>query len=712
MGMAMATLAEEVSSSGIEKAWETVADLKLRLNNIISCHKHQYRGASWLIIADQDNEKYFRCSNHAEPFLNLLDGSRSIEQALTQSNQANNRPLLKRDVILLMGNLKSAGLLESNETLPDNPTTNRWRNPFAVKFSLINPDNMLQNTVHWFRPLFSPMALVFWVGVVLVGLSIVMLNWQGLVEHGESRFADPKNLLWYCLLYPVVKVMHEFAHAYATKVWGGAVREMGLTFLVFFPVPYVDSSAAHSFSSKYRRMAVCGSGIIAELFLVAIALLIWTNTGPGLVRDLAFDIIIIGGVSTLLFNANPLLRFDGYYLLSELIEIPNLATRSDQYLGYLCKRYLLDIPHLRTPVSANGEVKWLVVYGICARIYRTFISLFIAFWIASKFLIVGLALALWAITGQIIYPFFTSIAKLVPLVIQANKMKRFCWLVVSASMLVVVILVVPIGHSTYSEGVVNLPENALIRAKTSGIVTSVQLADGDNANQGDSILTLEDIDLEAQVHNISAKLTETLAKQQSLFLLDRTQTDTLKARAFAISEELRMAKEQLAHLNVVSTTSGVVSLPKANDLLGRYVRRSDVVGYVAAQRQATALVAIPEADIDIVRRDIKSIEVKLSSRPGVTFDAEFIKELPLATDRLPHRILGSGSGGKLSVDARDKEGVQLLSNIFLVEITLPLETTGSYLGQRIYVRFNHKKESLGVRLLRRLNQMLLLPPFV
>ncbi len=712
MGMAMATLAADISSNEIEKAWETVADLKLRLRDVVSSHKHQYRGASWLIIADQENEKYFRCSNNAEPFLSLLDGSRSVDQALTQSNQSHKRPLLKSDVILLMGNLKSAGLLESDETLLNKPATSRWRNPLAVKFALIDPDAMLQNTVHWFRPLFTPMALVFWMGAVLVGLSIVMLNWQGLVEHGEARFADPKNLLWYWLLYPVVKVLHEFAHAYATKVWGGAVREMGITFLVFFPVPYVDSSAAHSFSSKYRRMTVCGSGIMVELFLVSLALLVWTSTGPSLVRDLAFDIIIIGGVSTLLFNANPLLRFDGYYLLSELIEIPNLATRSDQYLGYLFKRYLLNIPDLRTPVSADGEVKWLVVYGICARIYRTFIGLFIAFWIASKFLIVGLALALWAIAGQIIYPFFSSIAKLVPQVIQANRVKRFYSLVVVASMLVIAILVVPVGHSTYSEGVVNLSENALIRANTSGIVTSVQLADGDTTNKGDSILTLEDIDLEAQVHNISAKLTETLAKQQSLFLRDRTQTDTLKARASAIAEELRMAKEQLAHLNVVSTTSGVVSLPKANDLLGRYVRRGDVVGYVAAQQQATALVAIPEADIDIVRRDMNSIEVKLSSRPGVTLDAEFIKELPLATDRLPHRILGSGSGGKLSVDARDKAGVQLLSNIFLVEITLPLETTGSYLGQRIYVRFNHKKERLGVRLVRRLNQMLLLPPFV
>ena len=185
-------------------------------------------------------------------------------------------------------------------------------------------------------------------------------------------------------------------------VWGGKVNEIGIMLLVLFPVPYVDSSAAHQFSEKNRRLAVCAAGIMVEIFLASIALLVWANTDHGLMHDLAFDIVIIGAVSTLAFNANPLLRFDGYYLLSEQIEIPNLATRSNQYIGYLFKRYLLAIPNLRSPVTAAGEVKWLVSYGIGARIYRVFISLFIASWIAGKFLIIGVLLALWAVIGQLI----------------------------------------------------------------------------------------------------------------------------------------------------------------------------------------------------------------------------------------------------------------------------------------------------------------------
>ena len=671
-----------------------------------------------MIIANQHNESYFRCSSSAESFLKLLDGSRTVEQAWNACQRSNTVGLLQHDVILLMANLKSAGLLEDESEqsggiapVASKPSSNRWRNPFAVKIPLIDPDEMLQKTVHWVKPLFSPVALFIWVGIMLAGLATVLLNYQALVEHGEARFSDPKNLIWYWLLYPVVKSLHEFGHAYATKLWGGAVHEMGITFLVFFPVPYVDSSAAHRFSSKNRRMMVCASGIAIELFLAAAALLVWTYTDNGLVHDLAFDIVIIGGVSTLLFNANPLLRFDGYYLLCELLEIPNLGTRADKYLGFIFKHYLLNMPDVRSPVSAMGEAKWLVIYGVLSRIYRIFISLFIAFWIAGKFLIIGVLLALWAVLGQLVYPFLRGTYQLIPLVIKANRINRFMTVITVFFIVALSVLLVPVSHSTYSEGIVNLPENAFVRASYDGIVTQVPLADGNSVNKGDLIVKLEDIELEARMHSLLAQLEESRARQQAVFLEDRSQADILDARAASIEADITVAKEQLASLDVVSATAGVISLPLASDLLGRYVSRGDVLGYVAGKDQISALVAIPQLDIDTVRQDSTSVEVKLSSRASETFKAEFIRELPQATDRLPNRLLGSGSGGRMAVDARDETGKQLLTKIFLVEIALPLELSGSYLGQRIYVRFVHANESVARRLLHRLNQLLLLPPF-
>lgn len=713
----MVAVAAETMLSEVEDAWQNIAGLRLCPGKAVHIYKHHYRGTPWLIIANQQNESYFRCSSDAEHFLALLDGSRSVEQALNESRQSQATNLQQQDVILLIANLKSAGLLEDDPAQHDansipKSSANRWQNPFAVKFPLFDPDRMLQKTAHLFKPIFSPVALVIWIVLVLMALATVALNWQPLIEHSAARFADPQNLLWYWLLYPLVKALHEFGHAYATRLWGGAVHEMGIMMLVLFPVPYVDSSASHRFSSKNRRLVVCASGIMVEVFLAAAALLVWANTDHGLVHDLAFDIFIIGGISTLLFNANPLLRFDGYYLLSELIEIPNLGTRSDQYLGYLFKRYLLAIPGQRSPVTAKGEVKWLVIYGICARIYRVFISLFIAFWVAGKFMIIGVLLALWAVIGQIFYPFVRGFYRLIPVVVNAKRMIRFTAVVAVFSIFILSSLLVPVSYSTYTEGVVSLPENAYIRAGADGLVTHIQSSDGGTVEKNGAILRLENLELEARLQSLLAQLSETRARQQQFFLEDRSQADILKNKVSAIEADIRNVEEELANLEVVSSAAGVVSLPMASDLLGRYVKRGDVIGHVAGHSQVSALVVIPQLDIDVVRQGMSSIEVRLSSRPTETFEAELLRELPLATDRLPNRILGSGAGGLVAVDARDESGTQLLSNIFLVEIALPVETPGNYLGQRIYVRFVHQDESLGNRMVRRLNQFLLQPPFV
>jgi len=709
----MAALSSEAELTQVEEAWQSIAGLKLRPRPAVQFYQHHYRGQPWLIIADEQNESYFRCSNDAGHFLELLDGSTSVQQALDETRQSLASSLQQQDIVMLVANLKSAGLLQDDVAANDDSSQakpNRWLSPFAVKFPLFDPDRLLQKTAALYRPLFSPAALTIWTVIVVLGLATAWLNWQALADHSAARFADPRNLLWYWLLYPLVKGLHEFGHACATRRWGGPVHEMGIMLLVFFPVPYVDSSAAHRFGSKRQRITVCASGIMVEVLLASLALLLWANTGHGILHDLAFGIVVIGGVSTLLFNANPLLRFDGYYLLSELIEIPNLGTRSDQYLGYLFKHHVLDLPGIRSPVTGAGEIKWLLTYGILARIYRVLITLAIALWAAGKLLIVGVLLAIWALAGQIFYPLARSISRLIPLVLSANRMPRLLAALSLVSASVLAGLTIPVGHSTYSESVVSLPENALIRAGADGIVTRVEAPDGAPVARGEVILQLENLTLEAKRDGLLARLEEMRARQQQVFLQDRSQADILKTKVSAIEADIKDVQQQLESLKVVSAADGLVSLPTANDLPGRYISRGDVIGYVAGPGQASALVVIPQLDIDTVRRDMQAIEVRLSSRPTETLNAAFLRELPQGTDRLPNRMLGSA--GQVVLDTRDASGMQLLANIFLVEIALPLRMSGNYLGQRIYVRFVHQSESLGNRLLRRLDQFMLQAPFV
>jgi putative peptide zinc metalloprotease protein len=487
---------------------------------------------------------------------------------------------------------------------------------------------------------------------------------------------------------------------------------MGIMLLVFFPVPYVDSSAANRFSSSKRRMLVASAGIMVEVFLASLAMLLWVNLEAGLLQDLAFDIIIIGGVSTLLFNANPLLRFDGYYIFSELIEIPNLAGRSVQYLGYLLKTYLLDLPAQRSPVTARGEKKWLIVYGISSMLYRLMISIVIALWVGGKFFIIGTILAIWALLSQILYPFIVNFYRLIPQVRAARRLPRLGVVVVSLIALLLTVLLYPVGHSSYAEGIINLPEKALLRAGADGIIRNIHVSDGSRVEAEQTILTLENLDLALRSEILQARLEEARARQLDVILLDRTQAEILKSRVLALESELTDVEDQLHNLQLNSAIRGSLYLPGVADLPGRFVGRGEVVGYVADLRQLTAKVVIPQRLIDAVRSETQHIQVRFLSRPDEIISARFLRELPQATDRLPSRLLGTGGGGDIAIDVRDETGVQSIANTFQVEIALPVRSSGNYLGQTVLVRFIHPKKSLASQLLNIFDQFLLQEPFV
>ncbi|MCG6938873.1 MAG: efflux RND transporter periplasmic adaptor subunit, partial [Gammaproteobacteria bacterium] len=260
--------------------------------------------------------------------------------------------------------------------------------------------------------------------------------------------------------------------------------------------------------------------------------------------------------------------------------------------------------------------------------------------------------------------------------------------------------------------IIKLPEDALIRAGTDGIITRVLVDDGIPVEPGTVILKLENLELSTRRNILLAKLEEFRARQKDIILQDRTQAEIIKFKIDSIEAELEDVKAQLNSLDITSMTRGLVFLPQASDLPGKYVKRGEVIGYIADLRQVSARVVIPQSRIDAVRHETQVISARLRSRPDEIITAQFLRVLPQATDRLPSRLLGSGAGGEVAVDFRDETGMQAISNIFEVEISLPIRNSGNYLGQRIYVRFSHQRESIGNQLLRKLKQLTLQAPFV
>ena len=400
----------------LDASWHRISSLKPRLRRHLAVHRHRYRGASWYVVEDKSSGRVHRFTPAAYLFVGQMSGQRTVHDIWSYVvEQLGDDAPTQGEILRLLSQLNAMDLLQTDIT--PNPvemterlgrhTRARLRgrvgNPLAIKLPLWDPDRFLSSSEPIVRSAFSKAGAAVWIAVVFAALVLVAMHWNDLTNNISDRIFAAESLLLTALIFPVLKLFHELGHGYATKTADGEVHELGLMLLVFVPVPYVDASAAIVFKSKWRRALVGAAGMLTELFLAGLATVVWVAVEPGLVRSIAFEVMLIAGVSTVLFNANPLLRFDGYYILCDLAEMPNLGIRSSRYWGWLVERYLFgnaDHP----PAVVPGERVWLFAYAPLAFAYRMFMLFGIALFVASSFFVVGVLIAIWGIAVGIGLP--------------------------------------------------------------------------------------------------------------------------------------------------------------------------------------------------------------------------------------------------------------------------------------------------------------------
>src|SRR4051812_10809960 len=390
--------------------WYRVAARKPKLRSHARLYRHRYRGEVWYLLQDPGSTRVHRFSPAARLIIALMDGKRSIAELWEIANKHLGEDAPTQDeVIQLLGQLHSADLLESDVT-PDVAELfargereerarffRTYANPMALRIPLWDPDAVLNSCRGLIGLIWSRWGGLLWLAGGIPTLFLVPSHWPELSHNLSDRVLAVDNLFSLYLVFPAVKALHELGHASATKAGGGEVHDMGIVLLVLLPVPYVEASAATVFKSKYQRALVGAAGVIVELFVAAIAFYVWLLIEPGIVRAMLFNVMLIASVSTLLFNGNPLLRYDAYYILADLIEIPNLAARSTRYWGYLIERYILGVREAEAPEASRAEKAWFLIYGFASTLYRIFVTILIALFIAGQFFFIGVLLAIWAV---------------------------------------------------------------------------------------------------------------------------------------------------------------------------------------------------------------------------------------------------------------------------------------------------------------------------
>jgi putative peptide zinc metalloprotease protein len=551
--------------------------------------------------------------------------------------------------------------------------------------------------------------LALWLLLMALAIWLAAANWQDLAHTAGHSGLLGANLLLMSLIYPLVKLLHELGHGYATRHWGGEVREVGLLVLLFVPVPYVDASQSTAFASKWQRAGVASAGIVVELTLAALALIFWLNAEPGLAREGAFNIMLIGSVSTLLFNGNPLLRFDGYFILSDLIEIPNLGVQANRYFWYLVQRYLLKIRNLANPQRDLRERMWLVGYAVLSFVYRTQIVLAISIYIAGRFATIGLLLAIFALFSAIALPLFKGGWFLANSPLLANLRQRAVLVSMGGgSCLMFLFFVLPMPYVTLADGVFWPDPRSLLRTKAEGFIEEILVTPGTNVVAGQPIVRLADPSLSPRLEVAKSDVRQLELETSAVRMSDIMQAKILDQQLIYARKRLADLQETADELTVTSPFAGQVYLPgNSDDLIGHLLRKGQVLGYVWPVAAPVLRVAVHQAEAELVRTRSVHVSFVLKRDNRRSFAGTITAWVPDSTLDLPSKALSTEAGGEIVPDPAERSGLKALESLYLFEVTPDAPVDHPMIGERALVRFDHGAEPVGWRILRGLQQIFL-----
>jgi len=664
--------------------WSAIASLRPSLLPHIHVQRQLFRGAKWFVLSDQTTGKHMRVNEFAYQVIGRFDGGQTVESIYTLLQDRFDREGTdntydcpdRQEIIAMISQLYSFGALQglgdkSTEQLVLEHTKaqsinfrRRWLSPLMIRFPLFDPDNFLQRWMPAYQWIFSRMTLLIWVIVCSVGLLTATTSIAEIRAEVSSDILKPGNLVLLWLLYPLLKLLHEFAHAISVKRWGGEVHEMGITLLVLTPIPYVNASASTVFRSKWQRMAVAVAGIVTEFFVASVAIVLWSLSEPGLFHDSMLGVFLISAISTLVFNANPLLRFDGYFLLQDWIEIPNLYSRSSAWYRYVFKRYVLGLSDASSPQTAPGEALWFAVYGVASQLYR----------LHSSPELKGRR----GLTGSV--------------------------LAAVCCVLVIVTVFLPLPQSTMAQGIVWLPKQGQLYAPAAGFVATVNTVPGSSVVPDQLLVTLDNPELTQSLVIEQAKLQ---TQRIEMGIAEMAHAPDLNSFAEDVKRQeavVQKIEADVANLNITASTSGTFVLADRTALAGRFFSQGELIGHVVDPDDYIVQVVVPETQSRPLHDGIVSASVRLAESALQQHSAHVSHKTPAASNRLPSAALGAAGGGGIAVASSDESGLTSIERVFHIQLSFDAPVTVSGVGERAFVKLRHRAEPMGVRLYRAAQQ--------
>lgn len=703
------------SETLFDSHWFRVRSLTPRLAVDVRLHRHVYRGRPSYVLHRASTRRWHRLTDTIWEVVRHFDGACTVEEAWHAAlKDLGEQAPGQADVMRLLSDLHDADLVTVNRKLDAEQLFGRNRrmrqlenrskflNPLFMRIRLFDPDpvvELLYPVCRWlFRPgfaylLFALFALAF---VTLVPRTAEL----GAYLNGEELL-QADRLLVIALVYPLMKLLHELAHALTIKHYGGDVRDAGIALLVLLPNPWVDASASTAFADKGQRMRVSAAGMIAELTMATIACLVWAHA-DGLLREIAFAVMLIGGVSTLLFNGNPLLKFDAYYLLADWLEIPNLASRSRKYLLCLAAERIGAEPAERPAPVDRNEARWLIAYGLSATLYRIVLMLTIATVLSERFFLFGLLLSAWILYTLVLAPLVSAIRFLAT---QRRSVRLRGALIGGAitTVFATAATAMPLPNAILTEAIVWLPDNAVLHIEHDCEVRTVYAEPGSTVLVGQPLFNCTDPELDARIETLDARIEELVAKRAGLAATEPVEHRLLGIDLDALLENRTRELRLQQSLNPLALTEGRFLIDGTTDLPGRFLAAGSVAGFVVPEHQRTVRLALRQDQIGWLDDDEDpSLEIRLSdpSLDRGSWPTEIRRRTPQATVRLPSAALTSAGGGMLKASSSG-DGREVIAPVFDLELLWPDGAPVQPVGARVLVRIAGSPQPVAVRLIDR-----------
>ena len=694
-------------------ASSTSRPLGLRMRADLEVVQQTWQGRTCWVIKDPLALKYYRFEDEEYALLSWLDGRTSLNelrerferefapQKLTIPPLQHLLTMLHRSNLLVS---LAAGQGESLQQRQERLAKQRFwaaaSNPLAFKFRGIDPDALLTVLNAWFGWLFAPLAIVAGLCFALSAALLIAVQWQDFSNRlpGFREFFSVNNWLLLAVIMSAVKMLHEFGHGVSCRRYGGQSHELGLMLLVFTPCLYCNVTDAWIIPSKWRRAMIGAAGMYIELLLAAACTWIWWCTQPGLVNHLCINTMFVCSVSTLMFNANPLMRYDGYYILCDLLEIPNLRQKANSLVQSKAASWLLGLPENHDPfLPARGRV-WFVLFPVASTVYGWLVTFSILWFLTQVFKpygleVLGQGLVVSSLLLMVLLPAWRLIQQWrTPGRRSRMKPSRVLISSVAAVGLVAAIVCVPVPH-WITVPVLLQPRGAeAIYVEVPGEVAEVWQERGPVA-QGQPLARLTNLDAQIAAQKLRARRDELATRIDGLrqrahtdnqAILELSQTEEALA---AVAEQLQQRETELKKLTILAPFAGQflpppersepaskVTLaswhgrPLATKNRGAFLEKGTLLGKLVPTGQFEAVLAIDQNSMEFIRPG-QTVEIMLDQWPGykVRGSIEHLSEQPWSA--LPPS-LSTKSGGRVATHTGADGAEHPLSEMYQASVPL------------------------------------------